>query len=144
MFDATDFRSMLDRNIVRSGQQLISVFGAGDEPGFSYTIGNARLGLPELLIVGNFDPRVTGEILNILGADMRGARRPLEGDLEFGAQFPARARRASAAAKSRFTIQASSYLGHDEYDVVQLLLCDPDGVYPGEPGCAPPYDVPLA
>ena len=144
MLDASDFRAMLDRNIARSGQQLISVFAAGDEPGFSYTIGNARLGLPELLIVGSFDPGVTGEILNILGARMRGDRRPLEGDLEFGAQFPARARRASAAAKSRFTIQASSYLRHDEYDVIQLLLCDPAGVYPGELGCAQRYDVPLS
>ena len=43
MLDASDFRAMLDRNIARSGQQLISVFAAGDEPGFSYTIGNACL-----------------------------------------------------------------------------------------------------
>jgi len=25
-----------------------------------------------------------------------------------------------------------------------VLLCDPAGVYPAEPGCAPAFDVPLA
>ena len=144
MDNALDFYAAIDRNILRTGQHLMAVFADGDDPAFIYTIGNALQGLPELLLVGNFDRAVTGTILNVLGARMRAERQPLEGDLEFGAASPARVRRATAAAKQRFTIQAGRFLRHEEYDVLQLLLCDPAGVYPDGPECAPGFDVPLA
>src|SRR3546814_13535182 len=94
---------------MRTGQHLLAVFADGDVPAFIYTIGNALQGLPELLLVGNFDRAVTGTILNVLGARMRAERQPLEGDLEFGAAFPARVRRATAAAKQRFTTKAGRF-----------------------------------
>ena len=72
------------------------------------------------------------------------AERLAQREDQFGAAFPARVRRATAAAKQRFTIQAGRFLRHEEYDVLQLLLCDPAGVYPDEPECAPGFDVPLA
>lgn len=144
MSDASDFYGDIERNIARSGQHLFLIFADGETPAFAYSIGNALLGLPELLLVGNFSPRVAGAILNELGLKMRDARRPLEGDIDVGGQFPVRLRHASADARQRYTLQAGRYLRHEEYDVLQVLLCDPDGIYPGEPGCKPGYDVPLA
>src|SRR3546814_17742612 len=102
---------------MRTGQHLLAVFADGDVPAFIYTIGNALQGLPELLLVGNFDRAVTGTILNVLGARMREERQPLEGDLEFGAAFPARVRRATAAAMQRFAIQACRLILHEGYEL---------------------------
>ncbi|MDF0543821.1 DUF4262 domain-containing protein [Sphingobium sp. H39-3-25] len=144
MSDASDFYGDIARNIARSGQHLFLIFADGETPAFAYSIGNALHGLPELLLIGNFSPRVAGSILNELGQKMRETRRPLEGDIDVDGQFPVRLRHASAEARRRFTFQAGRYLRHDEYDVLQVLLCDPAGVYPGVPGCDPAYDMPLA
>lgn len=140
----TDFYAAIEENIRRGGQHLQAVFADETNPGFVYTIGNALHGLPELLLIGNFAPRTLAPILNLLGDKMREAKAPLEGAVDFGAKFPVLARRASPDARCRYTLQASRYLRHEEYDVVQLLLCDPAGIYPGEPGCTPGFDVPLA
>lgn len=139
-----DIYAAIERNIARSGQHLFLVFADAASPAFVYTIGNALQGLPELLLIGNFSPQVAVSILNDLGARMREARRPLEGDIDIGGQFPVRLRRATGQARERYTLQAGRYLRHEEYDVLQLLLCDPAGLYPGEAGCAPGFDVPLA
>lgn len=139
-----DIYAAIEHNIARSGQHLFLIFADGAAPAFAYTIGNALHGLPELLLIGNFSPRVAGGIVNELGQRMRDARRPLEGDLDVGGQFPVRIRRASSEARERYTLQVGRYLRHEEYDVLQVLLCDSKGVYPGEPGCEPGYAVPLA
>jgi len=144
MSEVSDFYAGIERNIALSGQHLFLIFADGETPAFAYSIGNALHGLPELLLIGNFSPRVTGSIINDLGRKMREACRPLEGDIDVGGQFPVRVRRASAEARRHFTLQAGRYLRHEEYDLLQVMLCDPAGIYPGEPGCEPAYDVPLA
>src|SRR3546814_13701117 len=101
MDNALDFYAAIDHNIMRTGQHLLAVFADGDDPAFIYTIGNALQGLPELLLVGNFDRAVTGTILNVLGARMRAERQPPEGDLEFGAAFPARVQIGRASWRER-------------------------------------------
>lgn len=139
-----DIYAAIERNIARSGQHLFLIFADGETPAYFYTVGNALRGLPELLLIGNIPPRVAGGIVNELGQRMRGTGRPLEGDIEVGGRFPVRLRRASAEARQAYTLQAGRYFRHEEYDVLQILLCDPGGIYPGEPGCEPGYDVPLA
>ncbi|MBV2149936.1 DUF4262 domain-containing protein [Sphingobium sp. AS12] len=133
----------IQNNIDRDGQHLFAIFPDDENPGFAYTIGNANLGLPELLIVGNFMPRIMGPILNELGRRMRAARAPLEGDVSLGGRYPVRIRLTGPAAKWRYTLLANRYLGHERYTVLQVLLCDLDGRYPGEPACDPVYDAPL-
>lgn len=132
------------QNIERCGQHIFAVFPDEVQPAFIYTIGNASLGLPELLVIGNFTPHRIAPILNEVGAAMRKTGQPPEGDIDLGGAFPVRARRASALAADRYTVQASEYLGSPDYDVVQLLIPDPCGRYPGEPDCERDYDVPLA
>src|SRR3546814_11685015 len=85
MDNALDFYAAIDHNIMRTGQHLLAVFADGDDPAFIYTIGHALQGLPDLLLVGNFDRAVTGTLLNVLGARMRAARHPLAGDTVSGA-----------------------------------------------------------
>jgi Domain of unknown function (DUF4262) len=37
------------------------------------------------------------------------------------------------------TIQAGQFYGTEEYPVQQVLIPDPDGRFPGDPNCQPPY-----
>ncbi|MFT3966412.1 MAG: DUF4262 domain-containing protein [Sphingobium sp.] len=138
----TTSTALIQSNIDMAGQHIFAIFPDGDTAGFAYTIGNARLGLPELLIIGNFAPILMGSVLNEVGRRIRQADQVPDQDIDIGGAFPIRPRLAGAAVRSAFTIQVGRFLGHDEYAVVQLLLPDPMGLYPGEPGCDPRYDVP--
>lgn len=144
MTSAPDIYAAIERNIARSGQHLFLVFAERETPAFAYTIGNALHGLPELLLIGNYSPQIAASVLNDLGQRMRHSGRPLEGEIDIDVHYPVRVRHAAPEARQRYTLQAGRYLRHEEYDVLQVLLCDPDGIYPGEQGCKPSYDVPLA
>jgi hypothetical protein len=56
MIILTTGTAIIQSNIDRMGQHIFAIFPDADNAGFAYTIGNARLGLPELLITGNFAP----------------------------------------------------------------------------------------
>lgn len=142
MIIPSDSSALIQSNIDMAGQHIFAIFPDADNPGFAYTIGNARLGLPELLIVGNFAPVLMGSVLNEVGRRMRQLDQVPDEDIDIGGAFPIRPRLAGAEVRSAFTIQVGRFLGHDEYAVVQLLLPDPMGFYPGEPGCDPRYDIP--
>lgn len=140
-----NLRAAISAGIDSHGQHLIGVFPTHDDPGipFVYTIGNASIGLPELIIVGPFPAPTVGAILNLIGVKMREEGKPFSEDVDIGGKFPLKVHNASGAAKSEWTIQAGQFLGHEDYAVQQLLLCDPEGRYPGEPGIQPGYAVPL-
>lgn len=139
-----DMMKVVRANIARHGQHIFFIVPEDEEPAFAYTIGNAVIGLPELLLIGNFSTATSGGILNDLGLKMRSSGQPLAGEISLGGNYPVRIRAASSSATQRYTIQAGRFLGHDHYRVLQILLCDPNGNYPGEPGCDSAYDVPLA
>lgn len=130
------------QNIDAFGQHLFQVFGEGAEPGFTYTIGNADRGLPELLLIGDFPSRIAAGLLNEFGAKMREDGKPLAtGLIDIGWSIPIKIRQTGPLARSRYTIQVDQYLGHDRYSVLQVMVCDENGYYPGDAGCDPRYDV---
>jgi hypothetical protein len=88
MLDPSDFYTDIEHNIARSGQHLFLIFADGATPAFAYSIGNALQGLPELLLIGNFSPRVAGSILNELGRKMREARSRLKATSTSAVSFP--------------------------------------------------------
>ncbi len=102
---------------------------------FFYTIGNAELGLPELLLIGGFRAGIAMAILNELGQYMRERGQPLaEGMLDIGWTFPF-VRQAGGNVRTEYTAQVGEYLGHERYEVMQVMICDRDGRYPGDEGC---------
>lgn len=137
------FQQQIQSNIDRVGQH---VFGAsptspGDEA-FLYTVGNALRGLPELLIVGNIPLEMGCMILNVIGDHMRkNERAPDEGLLDLDWSFPFKIRKCSDLAKEEYTIQCGQFLGRENYDVLQVMICDKSGKYPGEENVDPRYDV---
>lgn len=137
--DLTTLHAQTRSNIDQHGQSVVAVFGG--QP-FAYTIGNAEKGLPELLLVGRYSPEFACTVLNGIGAAMRARGWPLE-EHSFGGKFPVKLRPAGPDARTEYTIQAGQFLDTEDYGVLQVLIPDPAGHYPGEPECETGYAVPL-
>lgn len=136
-------RRRIRSDILMAGQTIQGVFPRVGETGtaFFYTIGNGELGLPELLLIGGFRPEIAMAILNELGQYMRERGKPLdEGMLDIGWTFPFKVRKAGGSVRTLYTAQVGEYLGHERYDVTQVMICDREGRYPGDVGCE--LDVP--
>ena len=139
-------RTLIAGHIRDFGQHLISVHSlVGDPLGFQpfiYTIGNHGVGLPELLLVGvTSDTR--SRILNILGEMQRWRGNPfLHGEnVDFTAKYPALICDAGQTGRDEYAVQAGVYYRTENFEVRQVLPCDQDGRYPGDPGCLPPYSA---
>ena len=133
-----------DDHIKRFGRTVIGVFddGSGEVP-FMYTIGNCHKGgtMPELLLVGICTEQGR-DLLNVASDVQNQRERAIEdGELvSIGGQFPLKAIDVSNAhVRDEYTIQAGQYYGDEGYPVIQLLMCDKEGRFPGEPKCARPY-----
>ncbi|MCV9964195.1 DUF4262 domain-containing protein [Pararhizobium sp. BT-229] len=130
-------------NILLAGQHIQAVFprvgGTGDT--FFYTIGNAERGLPELLLIGGFRPEIAMHMLNEIAQYMRErGKAPEEGFLDIGWTLPFKVRKAGGNVRTEYTAQAGEYLGHERYEVIQVMICDGEGRYPGDDGCQ--FEVP--
>jgi hypothetical protein len=138
------FFDNLEENIARTGRSVIGVFPTEDEPDrnppngwFQYSIGNTLKGYPELLVIGFHD---NGWLINMVSKRMiENKWTPPDGEkIDLGGKYPILAVHASPLVKERFTIQAGEYLCR-HYDVIQLVVPDQRGRFPGEKGCAEPY-----
>jgi hypothetical protein len=104
---------------------------------FCYTIGNFEKNLPELLLI--FRPDLN-DVLNIMSDIMIRQDRPFEhGELvDIGGKVPSMVIYADHRAKD-YTLQVTHYYGTPLYAVQQVLVPDPQGRYPHQPGCRHPY-----
>lgn len=121
------------------GQFIQAVMGGEDSPPFLYTIGMHGHGRRELLLVGACSEGI-GLLLNQLCADLRLKNR----DYTHGEVVPTGglslvALDADDTVVQQWTRQAGNHYRHDAYQVTQLVLCDPQGLFPWDPGCAEPY-----
>lgn len=132
------FHADLRHKIQQHGRSVLYV-----SSGFSYTIGNFINGLPELLLLVPIPPNSANGILNDLSVAMiaRGRRFDDNETVSLGGKYPVLVFLASAVVKRRYTIQAGQFLGHENYDVMQVVLPDPNGFMPGDPRCAKGYDT---
>jgi hypothetical protein len=135
-----EFRRTTAAHIERAGRTIIAVFPTEEDPGvpFAYTIGNHLKGLPELLVIGT----AHAGFLNDLSRLMIASNAPFEDSQTLtmiGGRVPVKLIRASAAARAEYTIQAGEHFGHQNYSVMQVLMPDKQGRFPGEDGCDEPY-----
>lgn len=130
-------RKQTAEHIARTGRSLI---GVGGDPWFTYTIGNHLAGKPELLCIG-LDPRNATWLLNLVSELPDVAQLAVGGPvpLDIGGEVPLRACPCPEWAKGEYSIQAGQYLRTEAYRLVQVLIPDTAGRFPGEPGCAEPY-----
>lgn len=134
----------VEDNIKRQGRSVMMI-GAGGKPPddfpFCYTIGNHLAGLPELLLIGGCEPTF-GEVLNVVSDKMKKRGSAFEsGDVvDIGATCPVKVVDArSPKAKSDYMVQATNFLRADDYRVLQVLVPDLRGRFPGDPACDAPY-----
>lgn len=140
MISWEEYRAMIQANIDDSGR---CVQGVAANPSFYYTIGHTIRGLPELLLIGNLNPKTATGILNFISVHMFKSEAALpEGIIDVGLKLPIKVRKAGDLAKGEYTVQAGNYHGSDDYDVLQILFCDRAGKYPGDWGVDPEFDVP--
>lgn len=143
---ADQFRVDIDDSIEKHGRHLMGVGGSPTEMPFVYSIGNHERGLPEVLIVGHLHPRDMVDLGNAFSEKMQELGRGFtDGELiDLGGAVPCRAVHCRPSVRDEYTIQAGQYFGHEDYQVVQILLPDKRGRFPGDEGCESPYaDAPV-
>lgn len=136
---ARDFYASIERDIARVGRKVVGVLG---DPPFAYTIGNHRLGKPELLLIG-LNPSDAMWFLNRISELIATFTRPVAGGeiLHLGGKYGLKAIHAGARARAEYTLQIGRYFGAEDYALIQLLAPDQSGRYPPDPLCAPPYST---
>jgi hypothetical protein len=128
-------------DIRRDGRSVLCIGREEDSPAFAYTIGNALKNLPELLMIGNIS---AAYLLNDLSQRMIGRGGAFDdGELvDVGGKFPLKVINADSERTQRdYTIQVGEHLGHENYAVQQVLICDKEGRFPDDPECARPYST---
>jgi hypothetical protein len=133
---------IIRHHIEEFGQHIrrVAAGESANEPGFMYTIGNSQRGLPELLIVGPTDDQFM-DLLNYLGEMQRHLGRAFrhEERVDLGAPLPVRIVDAGAEGRDNYAVQVGVFYQTQDFDVQQVLICDPQGRWPDDPDCDPPY-----
>jgi len=142
----TFLRAALD-NVAGSGRHIQGVGPGEGKPAFCYTAGNCEKGYPELLLIGNFDPRIIAQVLNQMSDDMiENQARPEGKVLPWpDSEYPVLARAVTdpAMVRDKYTLLVDDILCIKEYDIIQIVLCDPTGKFPGDEGIEPYFDITL-
>jgi Domain of unknown function (DUF4262) len=102
---------------------------------FIYSIGGYQAGRPELLLLGGVGERFAALV------NAAFALQPVQaGLLDIGGKFPLMAVEADSRAYD-YTCQVGAYYGiaETDYRVLQLVVCDLQGRFPWDAGCAHPY-----
>jgi len=137
------FRSMANM-IATSKRVTMAIAKSKKEPAFFYTIGNQEKQLPELLIIGNFNPNQMCVALNQLSDKMLQQGNFTDGEaVSLGGEYPLLIYRAAKEAKEKYTIQAGQFYANEDYAVMQAVLPDKKGVYPPDPRCHKDFQVPV-
>ncbi len=140
------FRKQIEANILSHGQMVLNIF-PGDKPFcHSYTIGNWRLRLPELVMFGG-DSGTLHWALNEVGKRLRAANAPFTDGItvDLGGRYPVKVINAThPETRSEWTVQAGQFWRDETYSVQQVLIPDEAGRFPGDAACAKPYcEVPF-
>lgn len=134
---------VIAENIQTHGRHLFGIFDPERNlPIFCYTVGNALVGMPELIIVGNLDMKLQGMILNAISDHQVSTGVGVsDGLLDINWTYPFKIHTPSESVKTEYTLQAGNFLGHSDYQVRQVMICDTNGVYPDEDGFDTRYNI---
>jgi hypothetical protein len=131
------------RNIATSRRSVMHVMSDGHSPPFAYSIGNSvwKAGaLPEVLIIG-INPRVSQVIINEVSDRLIVQGVPQDRQLFMldGGKVPLMLVFCKPLVKDVYTLQAGRYLKREDYDVMQIVVPDENGLFPWQPGCSEIY-----
>lgn len=125
--NASEFYDAIRENIRRTGLHIQGVFGGGDNPGFTYTIGlHEKLGY-ELIVFG-IPFEAAAHVMNEISL----RETPLELDVPDKDYFnlPVMFRRCEWEKVVDYAVQAFEFYGEGDIPFVQIVLCDKEGKFP--------------
>lgn len=127
------------RDAIRAnGLFVMAVLDEDPMKNLFYTVGNHARGHPELLTVAGADVDQATDILVYFSVRGMSKGKLVPGDvLVDGGKFPMRLVDAPRARDVMHV--AERYYNHRDFGVLQLVVPDTNGVFPGEPGCQRPY-----
>lgn len=127
-----------EKLIEKYGHAVIGVAASTPEKSFSYSVGLADGGLPELVCIGVVDT----SIINAVAQFMKKRERAVEdGELvSIGGTYPLKIAACHDAVKKEMMTMATRHAKGKPFAAMQLVLCDTTGVFPDEPGCAYPFN----
>lgn len=140
--DDLDVELFLERMIAENGYAQISVHDQGDtdRPGFAFTVGlETSRAMPELLCLG-VAPDVAGQLFSLCIAGQEAGTFDLSDGLQdVGGLITGHLLRFRPTPAP--VLQRANAIRHrrmtDICRMVQILLPDNDGIFPGEPTCDP-------
>jgi hypothetical protein len=132
------------QNIATHKRQIVGVVGDKKQPAFAYTIGNQEKGLPELLLIGNFDAGMMATILDKLSDQLLLQGKPFDNGslISLGGKQNVAVWDTTYDAL-RYTCQAGQFYGNEDYKVQQVVIPDRKGRYPEDPLCHKNWKVPV-
>jgi hypothetical protein len=130
------YEAGMDDMIAKHGWAVQGVFGSPTSPSFSYSVGLAAKGLPEVIVFG-LPPQVAAQFLNELGRRFTTEGvPPLDVDLLDVAQgYPARLVPVPRVAADQYLFAAKHR--YPAYTAVQLVWTDENSRYPWDNGFDP-------
>jgi hypothetical protein len=126
----------MDDMIARYGWAVQGVFGSDTSPTFSYTVGLAAKGLPEIVVFG-LPAQVAHQFLNDLGRRFTSTGvPPLDTDLtDIAEDYPARLVPVPRAEADKYMFATKHR--YPAYTAVQLVWVDTNSLFPWESGFDP-------
>jgi hypothetical protein len=126
----------IGRDVKEFGHSVIAVQD-GDQS-FYYTVGRAKRGLPELLLLCPLTAETGQDLLNTLSEQMPVA--VVSGErVSLGGQHPVMILDAAPRAKTKYT-RVAQVFNQGNYRVQQVVLCDAAGRFPPDPACEAPWN----
>lgn len=136
MHRLTSKHASMDDMIARYGFAVQGVFGSDTSPAFSYTVGLAAKGVPEIIVFG-LPPQVAHAFLNALGRRFTTDGVPaLDTDLHDVAEdYPARLVPVPRLEADKYMFATKHR--YPDYTALQLVWTDENSRYPWDAGYNP-------
>jgi hypothetical protein len=134
----TDILARIGDDVKEFGHSVVGVQDGAKS--FYYTVGRARRGLPELLLLCPLAHPNGQDLLNALNDQMPVA--VVSGErVSLGGQHPVMILDATdPRAKTKYT-RIADIFNDGNYRVQQVVLCDQAGRFPTDPGCETPWSL---
>ena len=138
-------RSYLNRVRAVIDEHGVCVIGTATEEGspFAYTVGNFLAGRPEFLFLAGVEFEIAKSVLNALSSVMGNRGSPLVDAevVDIGAAMPVKVLSAPSETVGQY-LKVAAAINNGQtagIEVLQVVMPDVDGHFPGDPDCMEPY-----
>jgi hypothetical protein len=136
-------RKQVQEKLDRYGWTVIAVGPENKRPPFAYSVGFEKtFGTPEVVMIG-FDPNLMQQLIGELASGMkgRGLKMPVEGGRmsKVIQKFDVLLRPVPDDVTYPLSKIAQNFQAPKTARLLQMVLPDPNGLFPGEEGCNPDY-----